>query len=511
MLSGEKNKLLKIFIVALVFILFLLVGSFKLDKFPNTLNQDEMIFALGAKKLSETGYDLCEKKMPLFPCQSKEWPYQGVTISHYLSSLFYKLYSPSNIFEIRIYGVLIGAIAGIIFLFFANAILFEVKNRFIYSTLFSIIFYFSVGIFTIQRFGAPYWILSILLQLILFFLIYKFYITKKEIFMLFIPIVAALLMLDYQLYRFFAPLYLLFFILFFRKNIWNKYFFIGLVIFVVISLFVFSQTIGDIFTKNFYLRKVISFNILDLFYYPLISFYFKYQLPFFSSNNYGFFQSFSIIFFLAGLVWVIQNIKKNNFSKFVLFSLLTFPLAGIIVSGSFASNRNINLIPVYFIICLYGFLFLKKYLEKKLIFPFLSKVLLGILFLFILGQGFYFIRSYFYGELSKQNSCKTDRGYNCNFIGLFDYLKKNNLNKIYFDSSIIFINSYIDFFNKIMNHNIKNYAILNIETDTLFEKNSIIVISKNKSKALEEEKYNLIHRIDEPNIQDKFFYIFKTN
>jgi len=65
----------------------------------------------------------------------------------------------------------------------------------------------------------------------------------------------------------------------------------------------------------------------------------------------------------------------------------------------------------------------------------------------------------------------------------------------------------IDFYNRI-----KNYKIVDINNNIPFEKDSLLIISKNKSKSLQvEQKYDLFYKIKEPNINNSFFYIFRVN
>lgn len=513
MLLLEKDKIIKIIVSVVLLLLFLSTGSFKLAKIPPTLNQDEMSFSLGAKKISETRYDLCDNKLPLFPCQLKEMPYRGVTLSYYLTASFYKLYPPADIFDIRIFSVLIGVITGIFSFFFFYKLMYGFKNKFWYSLVFSIIFYLSIGIFTIQRFGAPYYILSILLQLLLFYLIYIFWITKNKKYLFFIPMAAALLMLDYQVYRLFAPLYLLFFILIFKNELKNKYFLGGLAIFSVFFYLVLFQTLSDTYFTTAYLGdKGVKLWQLLLHYYSFTLFYFKYNITFFTSSRYGLFQNSTIIFFLFGLVWIFKNIKQNKFFQFILLSLATYPLAAIATKEPYVTNRIINLIPIYFIIVVYGFIIFIKLTElsQKKIFSLLH----GALLILMLLQSFYFLYDYFFITSKQNNYCriKSMTGHNCNFIGLFDYLQNKNYDKIYFDSSLVFIGSYIDFYNKIMDYKIKNYEIVDINNNILFKKDGILIISKDKSKSLQmEQKYDLFYKIKEPNINDSFFYIFKVN
>lgn len=511
----DKNNLFKISILIALFLLFIFIESFQLDKLPNVLNQDEMSFSMGAKKIAETGYDLCGRKMPLFPCQIKEMPYQGFTISYYLTALFYKIHTPHNIFDIRLFSILIGAITGIIFFFFADKMLGAIKNKYFYASLFSIIFYFSPGIFIIQRFGSPWYILPVLLHLSLLFFIYKFHKTKEKKLLLFIPIISAVLMLDYQVYRLFAPLYLLFFILIFRNEIKNRYFLGGLTVFSAIFFLILFQTLSDTYFTSAYLSdKGFALWYLFLHYYSFKLFYFETGLSFFYSFRYGLFQSLTITFFLFGLAWILKNIRQNKFFQFILLSLATYPLAAIATKEPYVTNRIIDLIPIYFIILVYGFIILVKLIElsKKKVFSLLPVALLVL----ILLQSFYFLYDYFFITSSQNNYCvnfnNSYAGHNCNFIGLFDYLQSKKVDKIYFDSSLVFINAYVDFYNNIMSYNIKNYEVLDIMEKTSFRKNSIIVISKNKAEMLElDKKYKLIRKINEPNTAESFFYVFETN
>lgn len=541
----EKNKLSKIFFIILLFLFFIKIGSFNLNEIP-TLHQDEMAFALGAVNLSNIGNDLCEDKFPLFPCEAKEWPYKATTISYYASALFYKFYTPNTIFDIRILSVLIGSLTGIFSLLFFNRLFCNQKNGFIYAAILSVIFYFSPVIFTIQRFGAPYLILSILLQTVLFYLIYEFHKTNKKILLLFIPLTASLLMVEYQLYRFFAPFYFFFFVWLFRRKILkksspqknnlsllpniksilfeNKYIFSGIAIFTIVFLIVLQQTITDKFTteyyfteRNFSLLKLLSDYIFFFSPYPFCFYY-----NFLHFYNYGFFSFLSIIFFLFGLVWTLKNIKQNNFFKFLLIAFLTYPIPSVLLGvEKFSSNRIINIIPIYFIISAYGLFTFKifaDYFKKR---PPNNKILLLLLspmfwLVIIAGQNFYFIYDYFYKIPYQSNSCQSASEYNqnCGFTGLFYYLKNEtaNYDKIYLDKDLLFISAYAEFFNKIMNYNIKNYEVADIVEKTAFEKNSIVVISKEKAQAIElEKKYQLIKKISDLSKINSFFYVFTSN
>jgi len=532
------KKLKKPAIILGLFLLFFSVGSYDLGQIPNVLNQDEMTFALGAKKLSETGYDLCGTRLPLFPCETREFPYRYATTSYYLTASFYKLSPPSSITDIRIFSVLLTSLAAIVFLFFSQAMLQEKKNKFLYAASLSAAFYFSAGVFTLQRFGAPFYALSVLLNLLLLFAIYKFHSVPNKKLLLIIPLISAFLMLDYPLYRFFAPLYFLFFALIFRKKLFdnpsfreksnassirkiksfcaaNKYFLGGLAVFSVFFYLVLTQTLSDAsFTGAYLSDKGVKLWQLLMHYYSFELFYFKNNITFFYSSRYGLFESSTIVFFFFGLALILKDIRQNRFFQFIMLSLITYPLAAILTREPYATNRIINLIPAYFIIVVYGFTIFVKLTElsRKKIFSLLP----GALLIIILLQSFYFLYDYFFIISGQNNYCKSLRegytGHNCNFIGLFDYLRGEKYGKIYFDSSLVFIGAYADFYNNIMNYGIKNYEVADIAGKTGFEKNGIIVISKEKAQIMElEKKHGLINKISEPNTAGYFFQIFKSD
>ena len=111
------------------------------------------------------------------------------------------------------------------------------------------------------------------------------------------------------------------------------------------------------------------------------------------------------------------------------------------------------------------------------------------------------------------NSCQlmTEHGKNCNFTGLFYYLKneRSKYNKIYLDKDLLFIDSYAIFSNKIMDYKINNYEVINVPPQDKLINNSIIATSKTKAEKFKlENKYKLIKILDEPNRQEGFFYVF---
>jgi len=542
----KKDKLLKIFVAIALFLSFLAIGSIDLDKNP-VFDPEEMAFGLGAYNISQTGYDLCGSKFPLFPCCLNIFPFQSTTFSYYTNALFYKFYTPSGIFGIRIFSVLIGALTGIFSLLFFRRLFKSQKNGFIYAIALSIIFYLSPAVLTMQRYGAPYFIISLLLQMILFFLIYEFYRTNKKILLFFIPLVASVLMFEYQLYRLFAPFYVLIFVLIFRNEVFakpdpeinklgywakikfiiseNKYILSGLSVLSFVSLTIYNQVINDSFTTKFYLVKhsypVAKLMIDYLFHFSTIPFYFYYNLnSFFFSYKFGLFTASSAIFFIFGLIWILKNIKQNNFFKFLLISFLSYPIPSAVLGYErFVSHRIMNVIPIYFIIMAYGvsaFLSYAGQIKKN---PLntnkIPALLLSSAFWFavIAGHSAYFMYDYFYKMPERANYCQfgTEVAYNCNMMGLFDYLKKekSNYSKIYLDENLIFVEAYTKFFNEFEGYNINSYETINIRSDNNFIENSIVVTSKKASDELNlESKYKLIKTIDEINSQNKYFYVF---
>ncbi len=503
----KKSTFTLLFIIIILFSLFLFLGTLNLEKIPFVLNQDEMAFSIGALNLSETGYDLCGNKLPLFPCSALDFPYPFISLSYYFSALFYKIYPPHNIFDIRFFSVLIGTLSGIIFFLLARRIL--KKHHLIFPVLFSLIYYFSPGVFIFQRYGAPYYILPITLQLIFLALIYEYSLKRNKKLLPLIFLVAGLPLFDYQPFRLYLPLCVLFFILIFQKDIRSKYFIFGFSIFIIFSLLSFWQILtsgwpSHYLTKNSFNFKNILLNISYC--YSLNPLYCKMRLPFFPLNQFGLFQSLTIILFAGGIVYLIKNLK-NHFSKFLLLCFIIYPLPAILaLSAEPTTNRIVNLIPVYFIISIFGLLLILEF-KDKLFKKFKTKTVALIILFLILAQSSHFLYVYFYLANKKLATCKSySQGEDCNFIGLFYYLKDKN-QKIYFDPSIVFIKTFIKFFDEIMNWKIKNYSLLTLEKN--IEKGSIVVIGRpHISYFLKNKNYKLIKVIKERNTLSSF-YIFQ--
>lgn len=514
----ECNRLLlDIVLAALLFWVFLAVGKYRLSESPSWLNQDEASFAAGALSLAQTGKDLCGSHLPLFVCQLHSWPFKGVSTSYYLSAIFYWVYHPEGVYDTRLFSVIIGALSGSLFFILLRRIF---SAPLYLSLFFAVAYYFSPGVFVLQRFGAPYYVLPLMLQLLLFSLVFAFDQRRSPILFFFIFLLATLLLFDYQPYRLLAPLYFFLFLWLYRKDIGWKQFWFGFLSFLLFTGIVGLRIVKDPFSREYIKSPVLYAPYLAPLFYV---YYLSYLFWGFSFSHYvniaaGLVPKTFALFLAGGFSSLLGKLRGGKFYIFMVLALAISPIPAVftnpsLLPGSVVANRFLGLIPGVFLISLLAFLWLKENsimagISKKFRYGY---ILLPVLIFLTFVEEFFYVRNYF-GYWDKTVICDFSRGYGCNYLGLFNVLRSRYSNRtIMFDSRIVLVEGYIAYFSKVEGINLKA-SVFDISKDEIphLTAKDILVTTKNLTlpNYFDDTRLTLLEEVKESNTSETYFEIF---
>jgi 4-amino-4-deoxy-L-arabinose transferase-like glycosyltransferase len=368
MISPKIEKIILIILIIIGFILRIV----KIDQLPPSLNWDEISHGYNAYSILKTGKD--------------EWGTVLPTIfrayGDYKLPFYIYLTVPSvailglNSLSIRLVSILAGTFLSLVIFLIVKHFL---KNKSLLPILAAAIVTFSPGFIFLSRIA-----LEANLFLLLFCFSFYFLLSKKYGLSTFI---FGLCLFTYNSSRVLLPFYLLLIGFIFLKTkfnfIKNWFRFLPFLILTIVTLFqTFNQSgqaryqwvslldSGSINKINELRQVYPRFLINKVTYFTFtagknyLSHFNPKYLFFDGGSNYQFslphfflFSPFFLPFFILGILFLIKNIKKEQFS-FLLFWLLISPIPSSITRDAPHVLRSIAFLPIVTITIILGFNFL---------------------------------------------------------------------------------------------------------------------------------------------------------
>jgi len=448
-------------IFGIILAIGLLTRFLFLDKYPVSLNWDEISHGYNAYSLIETGQDQWSTSWPIFNFRAYgDYP---TTLNMYLSMPFIYLFG-LNAWTTRIVSALCGFALVIIAYFLGKELFNNKKISYLLMFLVAIspwTFFPSRGVF--QSIVAQFFFSLGLLLLIKA--------TKKINFLLPAIFFTSISTYAYHNTKIVVPILLfIYFIIFFKhfkeNFIKNKKVFITsfLILFILMlpqainifnkdaqarSRWVFAinpSTINQIEVNrnNYQGNKIIAklkYNRVTVFsaivaknylgfINPKILFFDSTQNSQFNIPKTGVLFSVCLPFFYIGLIiLIIKSIKNRGISLFLISWFLVGLIPAVITIGDFPIIRAMTVLPLPQIFIVYGFIKTVSLFKNQK-----SKSLFTILFILILSiQSFFYFKNYF-NDYSKNYSASWQYGYK----EVIDYIKTNYNNY----DQIIFTKNY---------------------------------------------------------------------
>lgn len=502
-------KSFKIVFVIFVFLVFLLY-SFKLDFVPVHLNQDEMMFALNALGIAETGADYYGNKWPFYFWHLGS--FWATPIIVYLTAVFLK-FLPFSEATIRLSSAFLGTL-NVALLMYLTHLIFR-KN--LLTLLAGILIAFTPVHFIHSR------LLLDNLYTVPFVLLWLIFLKRENYFLAGLSLGVGFH--SYHAAKIVMPLYFLLSVIYvyFVKQLKIKNF-AGLLLGFLIPILVFIPWLKK--HPDTILNQVSYISSIDKSVDPargywgilsskrvlsFVSNYFTYFSPkilftegdrslIHSTGRVGAF-AFPIVFLLVfGIIEALRD--KDKFSKLILFGFLTFPVASAIVNDPQRISRSLVVIPFVILLSVYGIKFMLES-KKNLLKPFLYFIFVLCTLYFVL-----FVHDYF-----GPYRVRAWRWFNGDIGGAYESTIKSTktrpTKRIYIDNNIYFAENYFDFYQKKFGADLKNKTLFfdtNYEDFTTFPEGSLVVTNR---KVADIRNFEIIEIIRELDGTETFFVYWR--
>lgn len=383
----------KLLLLILFCILILFLFTYKITDVPPGINGDEASIGYNAILISQTLRDENHRLLPVFflTMNGKDWK-QPITI--YSTAILFKIFGPSYTL-LRLVSVLMLFVStGILFLFLKD--IFNQK-----LAIFGSILYLSSPILLIQSHLALENITLLPFVVFWFLMIYWFEKERKNKYLIWAGLSLGLSFYSYNGMRLIMPILTLLsfgYIFFlnhysFKKNLTGfKFFFLGLIPFLLLFLIAQNKYPGAIF-GNRYPDEIHSYQQFILPYLssfdPSFLFITGDITPYHSTGVHGLFLLATLPLFLAGLFYILKS--KNSILIFATSVFFLSPLLYGFVDSIHRGSRLLILIPFYAIISVSGLLYI---LEIKV--KILKILILVLIFGVMIFNYFDFLKTYWF-------------------------------------------------------------------------------------------------------------------
>ncbi len=411
-------------------LIFLALYTFRLDKVPVHLNQDELMFALNAKSIAESGADYYSNILPFYFWHLDNFWATPVIV--YFSSLSLNFLPVSEVF-IRLPSVFFGLINVIL-------VIILVKKTFGNSrfTLFA-----ELLLVTTPAFFINSRLLLDNIYILPFVLLWLIFLEKN-------PFLSGLSLgvgiHSYHAAKIYMPLYLIASLVYFvlskqKKRVLKLI--LGFAIPVILFL-PWLKNHPDTLTNQISYASSIDKNLGSNF----IKNYFSYFDPkvlfiegdrtlIHSTGKVGVFL-FPVVFLLVfGILYCFR--QKDYFSKLIIAGFLTYPVAPALINDPGRISRALVVIPFVILLSVYGIKFLLE--QKDKVFKYLL-ILISVLSIFQFGV---FLSDYFENYRARSYGV-----FNSNIGGALESALKSTrireVETIYLDKYIPYVDFYYRFY-----------------------------------------------------------------
>ena len=368
-----KINLKKIILFFIISSLLLFLFSYKITEVPRGITGDEAAFGYNGILLSRTLHDENGRKLPVFvlSLNGTDW---RQPITQYFITLYFKIFGPS-LFNLRFTSVLI-AVLSIWLVYFLAKDLFESNIGGIVAS----IFLATTPIFVMQSHLGLDNIYPIPFVICWLIGLYKYTKTKQKYWLIISAFGLGFGLYAYKAMRIFVPVWALLSLLFIsdkflmKRSLGNLKKVFKPILFFVISLLPFIIIIPIL--EFLYAGAVLN-NELPIFpgiynfIYPYLSnfdpsflFVKGDDLLFHSTGMHGMYLLASLPFFIVGLLY---SWKKSSFWKLIIISFFLGPILFGFLGSVHRASRLLAEIPLYLLICTFGFLTLWQKKAKLVI------------------------------------------------------------------------------------------------------------------------------------------------
>ena len=338
-----KNKLFGLVSIFLILIIASFLYFYKLDKIPSGFYIDEAASAYNAYSITETGKDEFGKS---FPILFRLFGSYSPPLFIYLCSVLIP-YFGMGVSVFRSVSV-VSAIISIVFFLLMTLQLKVYKHK---ASYFLITFFYAITPWLVfnARLGYEETLGYVIFNIGLYFLYLAF--EKPKYFLLGLPILSLSSYASHN-QKFLLPIFTVFFLLVFKKEIFRKENFKFLFFSVVIAVLVQIPNLSIITTNAFWIKNISYTNGIPIqktaqniivqflnYYSPKSLFYFLPDIdPQHTLSEISVMYNWMVIPYFLGLFLLFKKIKEKN-HKFVavLFFVSTVPAA---LSGEFISIQR---------------------------------------------------------------------------------------------------------------------------------------------------------------------------
>ena len=508
-----------ILIVASVFLY-----SYRLDKVPVHLNQDELEFSLNAYSISKTLTDQSGRFLPFYFWHlGAFWATPVIT---YLTAIFLK-FLPLEEGVIRLPSVLVG-VSIVALLMILTKAMFKERRYVVAAGVLAIttpVLFMHSRLLLDNLYPAPF--------VLLWLIFLKKFLDKKKIFFLFTSgLSLGIGFHSYHAAKIMMPVYFLasLALLFIGERIKGKTmgaFVAGFAIPILLAMpwfirypdsFVVSQ-IGYISGIDRSISaeggvwgvinagRLIQYGSSFISYLgPKILFVSGERSLIHSTQKSGAFAVPTALLLVFGILYVVFR-TKNRFARLVLFGFLSYPIAPSLVNEPSRISRGLVVIPFAILLSLWGMKYLFSLKDKPV------RLLIYAILVAILLQFFSFLIGYF-GVYRKESYS----WFNNDIGGVMESAIKSTrtvkVENVYIDKNIYFAERYVKFYSLKFSSDLKSKAVYfdpGLEDFSSFPGYSLVVI-KAESLTGKPEKiggFEKVETIREPNGYESFYIYYR--
>lgn len=420
-----SRKLLIVLLLVVVFAAFL--RFYQLSSMPPSLNWDEVSHGYNAYSILKTGMDQWGVKFPLFNFRAYgDYP---TTLNLYLTIPFIMIFGLTE-FGIRFPHALLGTLS-VVSVFFLVLGVTKKKNLALLSA-----FLAATGpwyVFT-SRFVLQANLSVFLLVTAAALFVYR---RKNRYFLALSLVVFLLTLFAYHSTRIFSPVFLIFSLFIFRREIKSKIIYIFAALFLILSTYILLQPSASARANTLFILDQSAINRIDqernLTSLPSIVSRFIYNRPVYlvtslAKNYVGYFSpsflflnggtqyqfslpGFGLIFpvnivlFYLGLIILIKKSFNDLNYLWLLGWLAIAPIPASLTNESFAVVRAMTMLPIPEILISFGLVWVLERIPKK------GRALAVGLFTFVIGISLFGYLSSYFGSYSKNYSWSWQYGY----------------------------------------------------------------------------------------------------
>lgn len=522
-MGKDFQKKLKNFWPHLLLILFaFFLFSYRLDKVPVHLNQDELELSLNAYSIAKTFRDQDGRFLPLYFWHLGEFWVKPVLV--YLTALFLR-FLPLTENVIRLPSVFTGLVSISLIMILVQ----KLFRKTSFTLLAGVMALATPMLFIHSRVLLEY---IFMVLFILFWLVFlKYYLDKrKDIFIFLSGLSLGIGFHTYYGAEIFMPLYLLATLFLFRKDLGIKSSLVFILGFILPLLPLIPWLLKY---PDTLLRKVgyagaidpsidVQKGIWGVFNPARLSGFLSSYLSYFnpkllfisgdksfihSTQRHGAFLFPFVFLFVFGILDILLR-KKDYFSKLLIFGFLTYPIAPALLAEPMRIVRGSSVIPFVLLISFYGFTYLIESKEKIL------KVLLYGIMIFSFLEFIVFLKGYF-TDYPKESYA----WFNNDIGGVLESAIKStsirNVKNVYIDKNIYFIEKYVKFYSLKLSSDLESRAIYFDPTSIDFSSFPIysLVILKVENAPGRIDKvgnFEKIETIREPDGYETFYIFYKS-